>query len=137
MSRQEENRLADEWFARWTDCLHAAGIETAELPDGGTRVLADEDTEAFQRLDRQCQEQSGPQPTFAPITVEEARQLYQWDLATMQCLTEQGYHPTAPSSEQEYVDKYLSMQAPWSPYNGIEDIAGAQAACPEHLLGQD
>lgn len=100
-------------------------------------MLADEDTPAFQRLDKQCQEQAGPRPTFAPQTEDEARQYYQFALDTRQCLLDHGYHPTEVPSEQEYVDKSLAMQDPWNPYQGIVDIPGAQKACPERSLGRD
>lgn len=138
LTRQQENQLQSEWSDRWVSCLRGEGIQIQELPDGGVELnyegLSDDD---FERLDSECQEQAGPLPTPAPVSEAEARQLYQWDLETRQCFIDSGFTPVEPSSEQEYVDNYLVMQAPWSPYEGIEDIPGAQAACPQRALGED
>lgn len=93
--------------------------------------------EAFGALREQCEEQAGPYVEPAPVTEEEARQLYQWDLRTRQCLIAQGFTVREPTSEDQYVEAALAQQPTWSPYDGIEDIPGAQAACPQRVLGQD
>lgn len=138
LSRQDEYRLGIERNERFLACLRADGIETSEVPGGGVELgtggLSDE---AFEALREQCEAQAGPPVIPAPLTEEEARQQYRWNLETRQCLIEAGFTVVEPSSADQYVEDAVAGRAPWSAYDGIEDIPGAQVACPQRVLGQE
>lgn len=138
LSRQEEYRAQLEWNDRLLACFRAEGIETTEIPGGGvelgTEGLSDE---AFQALSERCESQAGPPVIPAPLTDEEARQQYGWELETRECLIEEGFTVVEPASEQQFVEDVMAQRPSWSPYDGIEDIPGAQAACPQRTLGEE
>lgn len=138
LSRQEEYRAGLEWSDRLLACFRAEGIETTEIPGGGFELGTDGlSDEAFEALREQCQAQAGPEIVPAPLTEAEARQLYEWELQTRDCLSQEGFTVVAPGSEEQYVEDVMAQQPAWSAYDGIEDIPGAQAACPQRVLGQD
>lgn len=129
--------LGAEWNDRYLSCLVDTGIEVTSQPDGGYQIDPGGLSEAaFEEVGRQCQEQTGPYPTPAPITAEEASGLYDLNLEAVQCLERQGVSVPEPPSRDQYIDalleSYETNVAPWTPYDGVGSAYEDQ--CPQPRL---
>lgn len=75
--------------------------------------------EAMQALMSDCREEAGPPPE-RDLSPETARAVFAQWLDVYECLTELGYQPDTPPSEEVFVDQFASRDGGWHPYNGLE-----------------
>lgn len=138
VDRKQEAQLSAEWFDRWLSCMGDLGFSVTPTDDGGYTIQGADDSSVEQGT-QTCTEEAGPEPTPAPLTAEEASELYDLELATKACLEAHGQVVTEPPSREEYVQSKLAQPVggqhalsshPWQAWDGVAD-ASLQAVCPQ------
>ena len=128
------------WVTRVVECLHQTGWDDASVTPDGSGIQLDHlpaaQRAAFTAARTACEESAGPQPNATPLTRADVEALYDQMLAARACLTELGHTSTEPPSKAQFVDDYLSGQAPWNPYSELsaldqEEWARINEVCPQ------
>jgi hypothetical protein len=142
VDRSAQQQAGEEAQDRMFSCLEARGFRVDRAPDGSAEIHAaegDTDAEQLRRAMQECEEQAGF-PELAPLSVAEVEELYKESLDAEQCLISAGYSPPPHPSLEQFVQDYLAMQqsgtaSAWFPHDGINDLASAEALCPQPGLG--
>ncbi len=127
---------------RMADCLNSYGVAT-EVIDGGAGISTDQGALSQEQLAdivEECEElvDIDSLTEYEPLTVDELREIYAWQLTVADCLEEQGYKISEPTSVETFIDAYPSGEA-WFPYNDIPPERLTQAEwdnlneiCPQY-----
>lgn len=109
----------DNWAANMERCLEAGGWEMEITPDGGIHTTVPQGQESSYDDDyRTCEESLGydESPVY---TDDQVRGIYKKVVATAECLTDKGYSPGSPPSEQTFVEQVQSGPGGWDPYSDL------------------
>lgn len=112
-SRAQEAKVRTEYVDRLMSCIRGMGYDVRAQDDGSYRIEA---AALDNGAEEECRKKLGPEPTPAPITAGEASWLYDANLAAKKCLEAHGVEVSDPPSREVYVQDYLAMRAPWTPY---------------------
>lgn len=115
-SREAEATLTREYLERLANCMTDAGFPAEIQPDGGLRINAPKSQDAaYDAALRQCEELSDP-PSIAPVSPEEASDLYDDSLKAYECLIAEGFSPAEPPSREKFLQDYADRREPWDPF---------------------
>lgn len=133
--------LQRAWLQAKGECLQEAGFR-AEMAGDGLDIWDPpaEQRAAFNEAITTCEAQAGPVPGDEPLTREELGTLYDLQLQARDCLIEEGYPVTEPSSRETFISLYLTMyeggadtQPPWFAHEATDGAGdfSAREVCPE------
>lgn len=104
-----------EWAANMQSCMNEGGWDIEVRPDGGISAnYADDQASAFNAAYAECETKFGYDvaPTY---TDDEIKAIYAKVVDTAACITEQGYDPGEPPTEQTFIDQ-VRGDGGWDPY---------------------
>ena len=141
--RSGEVDAAAGFQSRMLTCLTDRGWPV-KGSDGGWGILYDGeqlDEEAglrYSQAQDECMGESGPLPTFQPLSDVEIRRYYALNLDVAQCLEREGMPVAEPPSEDVYVEGYRAAESggnveTWDPYSQLpaEQFDELLRACPQ------
>ncbi len=119
-------------------CMQDRGWDARYDESDGSMVVQDvpEEQQDQYLLDSEdCQAETGFGADPADLTDEQLEELYAHEVATAQCLRDEGVDVPEPSSEQAFKDAYASGSA-FSAYAAVGDVPQEEwdrlnSACPQ------
>ena len=127
----------DRWSENMQGCLQEKGWDVEVSPDGGMNMTVPTGQEDAYDSDVKACEASFGYDVVPVYTDDQVREIYKKVVATADCLTEQGYEPGTPPSEQAFVEQVKSGPGGWDPYSDLypstmdnEEYYAALGQCP-------
>lgn len=140
MDRSNDEAAIREYVTKKEQCINEAGFRAEMQDDGGLRIYdpPPEQKQAWEEVIRACEGTLGPVPGNEPFSTEELSVLYDLQLELGDCLEENGYTVSEPSTRETFIAQYQALQDgeiddgdwPWSPLMGINDPASIEV-CPQ------
>lgn len=140
MERSNGEAAIREYASSKEQCINEAGFRAEMQDDGGLRIYEPppEQKQAWEEVIRACEEELGPVPGYEPLTAEQLSILYDLELERADCLEENGYTVSEPSTRETFIAQSRALQDgevddddwPWSPSTGINDPESIEL-CPQ------
>ena len=126
----EQVRVVDafEWNNVVAQCVEGQGFPASANSEGGISYgfIPDEQAEAQNMALYICQVKYPMDPSYGlPLTAEEISFIYvYYDNTLTPCLSSRGYEVEMPS-ESVFHDRLKNEGIPWSPYQDLQEVEGA------------
>lgn len=141
----EQRRVvsAAEWDAVHAQCVTEMGFSATVMAGGGVSYgqIPDEQAEAQNLAVYICQVRYPRDPSYLlPLTADEAAYVYDYYEDTLvPCLAARGHEVEMPSTSV-FHERLKTEGVPWSPYQELHEVAGAEldtllAECPQSPPG--
>lgn len=122
-------------------CLTANGWPVSTGTDGGYRTgtIPPEQFDLYTADADACATQFGYDQLPPTLSDEQIKAVFPHSLWEWKCLSDKGYNPDKPPSEQAYVDAYHQTGGLWSAYSQYtgtlsdDDLTALLSACPRSL----
>lgn len=127
----------DNWSENMQSCLQGKGWDVEVSPEGEMNTTVPAGQEDAFETDVKASEASFGYDLVPVYSEDQVREIYKKVVAAAECLTEQGYEPGNPPSEQTFVEQVQSSPGGWDPYSLLypatmdnDEYYGALGECP-------